>query len=245
MKDQVKRLRIFILIVCGLGGVAALHRTWNSICAVHYVTYSFDSQLSPSAQETISQFVRFFEYQGEYNPTAIVAQLPQEFPCIKSISVRHLPYHVAQVAVAAHDPVIRINDDCVLTEKQTIISNSYYALFVINELPELSVAAPVPSTVSEQIMLAIKRCMKESVFEQYALSFVGEHEWYLCDKNDPSFTLVCDTETFPIQDRIATYQRVKKKIKNRVNAKKWMADVRFDNQIILSMGKGGRHGKWV
>lgn len=72
---------------------------------------------------------------------------------------------------------------------------------------------------------------------------VSEHEWYLEDAKDPLFTLCCNASSLPVDMLHMAYNRLKNQIKKgEVSKKKWIADMRFHDQIILSMNKGGRYG---
>ena len=246
MKDTIKRFRIIALIVLVLGSGIVVHTVYRSVCAVQYVTYAFDQTLSPELQREIVAQVALFENDGSYNPRTILETITQQFPCVQSVAVHCRASNTALVEVAAHDPMVRINGTHVLTDSKMIIPDRSYALYVIDALPSFSMAAVLPDECSDRMMDAVRSCIKDRIFEQYTLSWVNEHELYFHDMNDPSFSMLCDAVSLPTHSTLISYEQLKNSIKNRKSAtNRWVADLRFDDQIIVSGDKGGRDGKGV
>ncbi len=245
MKDIIKRFRIITVIVGLLGVGVVTHTIYRSVCAVHYVAYAFDHAISPEQQRNIRAQVALFENDGSYNPRTIVATI-SAFACVKSVSVQCCASHTAQISVEANGPIVRINGSHVLTEAKTIIPENSYALYVLNALPSLSMATALPDQCSDQMMSTVKSCVKDRIFERYTLSWVNEHELYFRDINDPSFSLLCDVVSLPTHTALLSYEQVKNSIKRRKAAPShWVADLRFDDQIIVSRDQGGGYGKGV
>ncbi len=243
MKSHVKFYQMAVLSLCFLITFSLVRRLFYTVTAIRYITFSFDSQLSQTVCDAIKKQVTLFEMNGLYNPEAIIENIPHVFTMVKSLDIKQFPTHMALVTITAFDPIIRINDDRLLIENQSILSTDYYAVYKIESLQKINIAMPIPAYVSSSIMAAMKQCLAEKIFDHYTVYFVNEHEWYLGDTKDPLFTLCCDAASLPIDMVRMTYNRLKNQIKKRGPAKvKWVADVRFGDQIILSMDKGGRYG---
>ena len=246
MKDQVKVFRIIALLVCVVGSAIVFNSLYKSICAIRYVTYSFDHSIAPEMQQNIVTHVALFQHDGLYNPKSIIDTIQKHFACVKSISVHCIPHNAAEVTVTAHEPIVRINEKYVVTAAKTIVPDFSYASYILTSLSSLSIVSPVPQDCSENMMCAIRKCIKDRIFERYTLCWVGEHEIYLHDSHDPSFSLLCDVLSLPSPTKLVLYEQLKNNIKNKRSAsKRWVADIRFDDQIIVSGDKGGRYGKGV
>ena len=246
MKDTIKLFRIITIVVAVLGSGIGAHKLYRSVCAVQYVTYAFDQMISPELQRDIRVQVALFENEGSYNPRTIISTISEQFPCVKSISVHCRASNTAEIEITAHDPIVRINGSHILTDAKTIILDRSYALYVVDSLPSFSMASALPERCSDRMMGAVKRCIKDRIFEQYTLSWVNEHELYFQDMHDPSFSLLCDAVSLPTHSTLISYEQLKNSIKNRKSAMNhWVADLRFDDQIIVSGDKGGRYGKGV
>lgn len=218
----------------------------SSVCAIRYVTFEFDPRLSPMARSAISHYVHECQSHGYYNARAIVADIPNYFSSVRAISVQYLPLQTAHITIDGFDPLIRINEDQVLVENNSIIRSANYGQYVLSGLYQLSVAGMAPEKVSPEIADSIKHAIHEKLFDHYTFHFANAQEWYLNDKEDPAFTVCCNARSVPLGNIQKRYAQLKKEVLKKTDLKqKWMADVRFQNQIILSMSKGGHYGKGI
>lgn len=245
MKNNIKLFRIFVLVIAVLGAGALTQKLYYLVCALRYVSYTFSPTISPAQQQDIKAQVALFKHDGMYNPYCIIDTI-KSFSCVKSVSVHCSASHTAHIIVEAYDPIVRINGTHVLTAAKTIIPDRSYAWYVLNNLPSLSMASVLPEHCSDRMMDAVRRCIKEQIFERYTLSWVNEHELYFRDINDPSFSLLCDAVSLPTHALLISCEQVKNSIKRDHSVpKSWVADLRFDDQIIVSRDKGGGYGKGV
>ncbi len=246
MKDTIKRFRITVFLICIVGAGVVFHKAYRSVFAVRYVTYSFDDTIAPETQQDIIAQVALFQNNGRYNPKTVIETITKQFACVKSVSVHCLACNAAEVTVTAHEPLIRINNDYVLTNAKTVVPYVSYAPYVLTSLSLLSMTDPVPYECSDAMMGAVKRCIKDRIFERYTLCWVNEHELRFGDLNDQSFSLICDSVSLPDCTKLVSYEKLKNSVKARGSSqKRWVADMRFDNQIIMSGDKGGRYGKGI
>ncbi len=243
MKGYANFYKIALLGVCLWVTVSYVQRIFHAVTAVRYVAFAFDSQLSVAACHAIEQWSSLFEVDGMYNVPAMLEHMALSFPVIKSVECTHFPPHVALIAITAFEPLVRINEDRLLIENQSLCAADYYAIYKNNSLQKITVAAPLASSVSASIMNAMKECLAEKIFDHYTVYLAHEHAWYLHDGEDALFTLCCDAASLPIDNLKTAYIRLKNEIKKRGPAQvKWIADMRFHDQIILSRDKGGRYG---
>jgi hypothetical protein len=246
MKNRVTISYFFAIAFCVFGLAATLHKICTKVCAIRYISYSFDSQLSANMCAAIEKQVALLEYDGQYQPSVIMQDLLRIFPEIKQIEIRSLPYNMAEISIVVPDPVVQINDFNVLTENRTIISSDFYACHVLEHLPKVQVASGVYKTVSKEVMAAIKHSIKVRLFDHFMVRMQDEQEWYLQDKKDPSFTICCNASCLPVGDIRELCDQLKETVKKNNTTKiAWVADVRFDHQIVLSRYKGGRNGKGI
>ncbi len=235
MRKRVNISYFFAIAFCVFGVAATLHKVCSKICAIRYISYSFDPQLSANICTDIEKQVAFLECDGQYQTSVVMQDLLRIFPDIKQIEIRSLPYNMAEISILAPDPVVQINDAHVLTENRTIISSDFYACYVLGHLPQVQVTSVISKTVSKEIMAAIKHSIKERLFDHFMVSMQDEQKWYLQDKKDPSFTICCNASCLPIGAIRDACDQLKETVKkNNTTKMAWVADVRFDHQIVLS-----------
>jgi len=246
MKHNIKIIYISAIALSVVGVAATLHRICGNICEIRYISYSFDPQLSPQTRAAIEKQVALLECDGKYQPAVVMQELLRIFPDIKQVDIRSLPYNLAEITVHAPDPVARINNTQVLTQDCTIIPADFYACYTLNQLPHLQLSSRISHTVSQELMAAVKKSIKERLFDHFMVCMKDEQEWYLQDKQDPNFTICCNASCLPLGAIRQACDQLKKTIKQQKGAKlAWLADVRFDHQIVLSRYKGGRNGKGI
>lgn len=241
MKNYAKWCLVGVLTVCLLLPIVYCNRLLHTMTAIRYVTFSFDPQLSPMICQAIKQKVMFCEHNGIYNSSAIIDTI-SSFPVIKSMKLEQFPAHIARITLDAYDPIMCINDDRIVLENNFLLSADYYTVSKTSSLQKIRCAGPLPVQVSAPIMEAMKQCLSQKIFDYYTVYFVNEHEWYFSDIKDPSFTMCCTTSSLPINMIQIAYAKLKKQIQKESISHKWIADMRFGDQIILSMDKGGRYG---
>lgn len=245
MKNRI-RLYFFTILIGVAGLTVILQQMRSRICDVRYISYSFDPYLSAHVRSAIEKQVALLEYEGTYQVSAIMHELLRLFPEIEQIDIRSLPYNLAEIAVSASDPIVNINNSHVLTEKQSIIPASYYAQYVLDRLPRIHASELLAESVSNEVMAAIKRSIKEHIFDRFSVTIESDQLWQLQDKSDPLMTIACNASCLPIGAMRDVYSQLKKLVKKKsITKTAWMADVRFNQQIVLSRYKGGRNGKRV
>jgi hypothetical protein len=242
MKSHVYRTRssflLLFLLLAGGGGYYA----FQSMRGVRYVSLSCDALLSPAIRHYVEHQIRLYS-NGDYNLGALVEQLRSHRTLIRTVQVRYLPSHIAVVEIEALKPIVAINDDHVLLENAAIIPAYYYDAAKVAAIPKITVTPPLPATVTAAMMEALERAVSRNIFERYTLHIHQEHAWYLEDTTDPSFTVCCDAATIPDQVKQMTYERLKREIRQKKIARcAWIADLRFQDQIIFSKNKGGGYG---
>ncbi len=214
--------------------------------AISYILFKYDSQISTDLRRTIEKQVALLEVDGRYQIDSILHELTRLFPHIKQIDIKVLPYNMAEIEIAGFDPVIRVNNTHVLTQERSIIPIHYYACYAIECLPKMQMSLIVPDRVSDEVMNAIKQSIKEYTFEHFSVSLFSEQEWYLQNKKNPLVTICCNPSTIPMGSMQKRCYELIETVKKKSSPKAaWVADVRFNHQIVLSRLKGGLYGKKI
>ena len=219
-------------------GILVCYYIYILFFTIHYANFEFDERLSPIAQKNIKLLAAKYEPYSSYNMQGVLNSIMQAMPCIKSIHAQWLSYGVVHLIIQAHDPIISINNQYILLENESIIARDYYATYLCDRLYNLTICGSVPFSMSSSMVAGLERCVSEKLFDHYTFYIANEHEWYLEDKDDPNFTLCCNAASLPFDTLQAAYSRLKIKWrKNRIKQAKWNADIRFEDQIVLSMKK--------
>jgi hypothetical protein len=191
--------------------------------------------------EAIKEEIVCLETNGIYNPQLIIDTVRNHFSVVQSIEIKQLPQHTAQVKIKAFEPLVHINNNQLLLKNQTIVAIDYYDSRKIASLPCITIAEPVPSCVTQSVMAAIEQCIIGKIFDRYQLHIATLHEWHLYGVDDPSFIICCNAESLLVDTLPILYNQLKKQVREQGIAR-WVADIRFRDQIILAKGKRGQNG---
>ncbi len=84
------------------------------------------------------------------------------------------------------------------------------------------------------------------LFSAFEVCWNNEHEVWLHDKQHKKFSLLCNAATIPDQKMVRYGNCIKQSLEQRnlfAQARKhqWVADMRFADQIVVFLDRGGRH----
>lgn len=194
----------------------------------------------------IEHQVSLLECDGQFQVSVVMQELLRIFPDIEQVEIRSLPYNLAEIAITVPNPVVKVNNSHILTNKQSIISSGYYAHYVLDRLPCIQASELISESVSKEVMVAIQKSIQEHIFDRFTVSIDSEQKWRLQDKDDPLMTICCNASCLSMGTVRDLYGQLKEIVKKKGTTKTaWMADVRFSHQIVLSRYKGGRNGKRI
>jgi hypothetical protein len=244
MNKQIKIARVVLLFLSIIAVISLVNHISDSIFSIRYITYNFDDRLSARASMVIKNYVENCQLAGIYNVKAIMQELPARCASVKSVSLLKTPPHTAELSITLFDPIVAINDDKILIENNNVINAAYYADYVKSSLYAMTITDKVPASFGPELATSIAQAVQEKLFDHYTFNIASEHEWYLHDKQDPAFTVCCNAASVPMGLVQEKYAQLKKLIRKKELTKTaWIADVRFKDQIVLSMSIGGHYGK--
>ena len=222
-----------------------------ALFAVHSFSCSLSPYLSHGALCAIEKHLHDQEKFKHKSAYCIAADLKEKFPFIESITCDYaIPGKVA-FHIEGVEPLFKINENFVLTAESTLLAYQVFdPAFVQNlcsvEFPKLK---EKNETISQAGMPALKKSLQdlpERVFASYQVCWMNELETYLCDKEESKFAIVCNAQTIPDESLLKKCATIKQELETSNAFKKksihrWVADIRFKDQIIVSSDKGGRY----
>lgn len=241
--SEAVRIIVFFAIVSII--TSGLERVNHSISSVHHILFVMDESFSDQATKEIQSYVHMLRFNGCYNPAALVDHLPERFTCIACIESQLLPHNTAKLVIKTYEPLACISHDQLITMDGTVLSQAIFNEKVIKELDTVELQSPLDAQKIPTFIKTVVDSIRADLFKSYRMHWVDEHTICLIDKNNPHITIVCSNETLPdtsMQKKCVDL--VHDKMMQKPNAQ-WKADIRFDDQIIISMDKGGQNGTYV
>jgi hypothetical protein len=238
-----KRFIILSIVSVAVLG-CAIKKTHAVLFSVHGCSVTIDPILSHQTHQQITDFFNKNEELQDVSLKDIVAAVQKKFFCVESVAVKRCASGSLDIGISAVKPLCNINSDKVLVVNGTIFANDVFTdssrekldtLFVRLEQEELD-------KVREKLRKFTQKLIP-SIYSQYDVVWFNEREVRLIDKKDSWFVTVCNAYKVPNEQSLAYINRIKQDIfpkKGRKNIR-WVADMRFNDQIIVSSGKGGSH----
>lgn len=209
-----------------------------------------DERINPALNTQLSDQVQGLPC-GLYVQPAVSAQnIQQQFPWIQSVSFFRVPTKEMRVAVTVDEPQVIVNG-AVITEHARVLPASTFVPKALSQVPMLQIKfrnaylAEIPES-----FISHAKTFTQEQFKPYTLSWVDAYSARLTDKEQPLFTILFNTQTIPDATMFAHCASIKQKLQERgsftgrYKGVRWVADIRFDRQVIVfSENKGGMtHG---
>ena len=237
-------------LICVAGTVTAY-----SFFATHKtpqnVIIRYDEHLSPDAQIFMSRIINQALAEGK-KARAIRSDLVHHAPSVSCVTISRRQPGRVHVLVKAERPHVLVthlpSTHWVLSHQGNFAPYNQYSDPARAGLPRILIDSEMFSEHDKQelyrwIQQTLKSC--NTFFECYNVTWLKATNILLQDKNDPNFYVATTTKTQltpQLQEKInQTYQRVlAQRTTKKWNKKLWKADIRFQDQIVLSPLKNGK-----
>jgi len=199
-----------------------------------------DAAFSKIVQTNITDYIQNNELLKASSLSVLNDQIKKQFSCIASITSELYAPGVVQVCVQAVKPVLSVNQSFVLSHAGDCFSKELFTPVSVKQLPDLTVRAVGDNDISAGLRRA-SAVLSSSLFDTHAVVWESDHAAYLHDKQDPWFAIICSAESLPNDQMLSKCEQLKKdlSVKKRMSQDCWVADVRFDNQIVVYSEKRG------
>ena len=257
-RGTMKRIAYTTYAWCifGILGSAALIFSVKMACAhifnTNHYTISIDDRISPDIQKNITHTIHDYciisekNTQKKINFVTLADQLQENFNCIESVELQHAPDNYAHLEIHAHTPYFNVrnkNSIEVATHSGLILPCASFTNKTIDGLRTIAVADHIDSAQLPIVCMHSIKKIPEVIFDEY--TFVWHNNTYieLCKKNNPSFSLLLSEES-KLNITLINYCNV---LYNQLHTsgafiekkkKRWIADVRFKDQIIMYTRRG-------
>lgn len=238
----------------GYAGVSALAYalivlTLTYLFAIKRYELRVDDRIVPELNEQLNAHVKSLPLGIRIWPEHKAEEIQKQFPWIKSVSFFRTPMQTMHVAVAIDEPVIKVNE-AILTHSQ-VFPASTFTQAQIAALPTLSVHFPSITDRAEIPLAFIPHAQTFATepFAPYTLTWIDQYTARLIDKEQPHFAIQFNAQTIPDAKLFAHCASIKKLLQERGSFEgrkkqaRWIADIRFERQVILfSEDKGVTRG---
>ncbi len=237
---RTKTIYIFFVGILFWAVTCTVQKAYQSLSKEMQPAYAIDPLFSNNVHQNIKQFVQHCDAKD----ASIVENVQQAFPFVHAISCEKKASGVTLYAVRSKKPFMRVNDQFVLTRDGNLFSEQLFADDVVDVLPTLRTVSNTTSRIAPEIIACMKRIPSE-ILKTHTVTWIDAWHVLFDEKKDINFTILCTKNTVLNQEAMRYCERIQDDLaqKGLLGIRQWVADMRFENQIILSSGTGGyRHG---
>lgn len=248
---KVTKTHIRLIGYTGLSALlyALIVLTLTYLFAIKRYELRVDHRIVPELNEQLSAHVKSLPL-GIRSWSALKAQdIQKQFPWIKSVSFFRVPNQTMRVAVAIDEPVIKVNE-AILTSSQVFPASTFTQIQIVG-LPTLNVDFPSATDRAEipSAFIPHAKTFSSELFAPYAITWIDEYTARLIDKEQPNFVIQFNAQKIPDAALFSHCASIKKILQERGSFEgrkkqaRWIADIRFERQVILfSENKGVARG---
>ena len=238
----MKKIVYGILLVCIMLSISSsiTYSFYLFLYKHHPIALHFDSLFSDQACKEISSWL-----QESHRPCSIhslMSDVEKQFGCIRSVRYLWKPSGIYDIFISAHSPRILYGTTLVITDHTDVVSQTYFASSYLEKLPAIKCKTDVSIDITDQAR-TVFIAMPPVVFQKYFITWYDQTRIWLHSKQQSHHIILADSlsvvDTVKIEKAFGLY---KSKIKQnkKIDHKKLMYDIRFNNQILEYVMKG----KW-
>ncbi|PKN03664.1 hypothetical protein CVU75_01030 [Candidatus Dependentiae bacterium HGW-Dependentiae-1] len=228
-------------------GYLSVKKVTRELSVVNAYVCHFSSGCSESIQEKIKFYVASAPQFVVMPLASVVQTIRQEFPCLKKISCAKDATKIVHLTCESARPLFFINDAYVLADTDCVLTKDCFSPADLALLPAIAVATtqngvPVLSVQAKRSL----RDLDPVLFDRYLVTWVDDTQVWLREKELATFSLVFQANLLPDRKIMDECGKIKKEFESSglivpQGKKRWVADMRFANQIILSANTGGSY----
>jgi len=228
---------VIFLVVCDK---IALH-----VFSIDGYSCTFDTKISNTHKNEIFDFINMNKNFKTASLSFIAKHVTGNFPVVTSTKLMQLPSGILQNTLNTVTPVFLINDLFVVTKNMNVFDKSLFSKNSIASCGSLTVQGldtVITDTVAKKDISDSCKCMMfrlpKKSFEQYQICRESETKSYMTDMLQKSFIVIFSDIAVPTEKILSACNQLKHELQARGEFSgkrniKWLADVRFKDQIVL------------
>lgn len=249
MKITKKHIRFFMYAGLGVASYGLTMAIISSMFGIRQYDLKVDDRIVPNLNAQLFAYIQNLPCGMRVTPDVSAQEIQKQFPWIQSVSFFRIPTKTMQIAVTVGEPQVKVNA-AVVTDQLRMLPASTFVPTALSQVPVLHVdfhnvnRAEIP-----QAFIPHAKTFTDERFKQYNISWIDEYRARLIDKEYPQFAILFNAHSIPDAAMFAHCALIKKQLEERGSfagrqkETRWVADVRFDRQVIVFSEKGGiAHG---
>jgi len=256
MKRLFRGILVIVLCISVVGVSWTVKRFVNSFFSVKGHTVQFHGSFSEKQKNKIARYLSEAIAQQE-SLQSVESILRKKFPSIKTMKLLQAGNRKICVFISSIQPRLLINTDLVFAQ-QFVFKKDIFDAQVIGQLERvdfMDIQFLVQSDndqeqqecigVLPEQFVSTMESIPHDLFDSHRVLCQDKTRWWLQDRQQGKFLILFNGEQIPGKKYLCACNQIKKALHEQGEfskkvAQEWVADIRFDDQIILFAKAGGR-----
>jgi len=245
MKCRFRDIKIGFVIVLSIFFAVSVKKLSDHIFSIDGFSCKIDNTISQAQACKIISFLHRQKDLKRWSLQNISEKIKTEFPFIQSVVSSRKASGILDLRLGAVVPIFFVNKMFVLVREGGLFENSFFSKQAIANLACVQVNLQ-DFTLADSCKKMLKK-LPTSCFEQYDLVWESGTKSWLKDKKNNLFAIVFNDTCVVNEKILSACRRLKNNLQERgvftvKKPKRWVADVRFKDQIIVFSDRGGGDG---
>lgn len=235
---MLKKIKLFLFLIILVLSFFKIQNFCSNALISDYYSFSFDPILAKDLTNSIAKYSN--QNLKNNSPEILFKAIKNEFPVVNSISILRNSYTSIKIKVDAEIPNYKINDDLILTSQFQLLETNCFSQSYIDSLESISVQfdkSNKPLNIELEFIKFISEFPK-NLLTDFKINYNKKNEIFLTSKEDQQFLILTKYDKIPNSKIVEQCKRIKNE-KNIQSNKKFIADLRFNDQVMVSIIQGG------
>ncbi len=230
-----KSIFCFSVACCIATGLYAFHFLRKPIGA-EQLRIEHDYTLAYETRSTINAFIK--RAAPLLNSDDSISAIKNEFPFLHTCAIRMMAPGIYHITYSAQKPVACLGNTHCITSQGLLVPAEHYCVTRRTALPCIYTALSPDSIADTQPLLSFINHAYEQIRERYTVEYKGDHAFFLHDQINNNNSILTCADILLTQDLLHAINNIfleknQQVRSSRTKKNQWIADVRFDNQVIL------------
>lgn len=223
-------------------------------CSVQFV-----GQFNSDQKKSIESFIAKNNSCLNSSLSVAVKKIKKRFPSVKKVELFSNAQGITTASIESEKPLLKINEHFILVDNGMLLQQKLFDQNYIKDLKHLNFLNS--DFISETfdfddmnneyvgkmpgIFLKTALHIPSFLFQKYKITCKSSSKWLLQDKTQKNFFILWNESKIPNESILNVCNEIKKNLVSRKKflgkkVRDWVADVRFEDQIILFAKAGGQ-----
>lgn len=200
---------------------------------------SFDPILSTKA---CNQIKYYLENHSDWHIKPI--EVLESFSLLKKIIIKRSTLAKATIFIISYEPIANINNNYVLLHNGFIVDSDFFEVFSKEQLYHISMGQVDTKKPEIALVQWINNC--QDIFVEYKIRWIDQTKIILFHKSNNQINLLVQAnKSISISFCENIQQLITKKINNIAKSAQIIADLRFDDQVIIYSKRGNNEAQYI